>query len=564
MRAFPLPFCQSVPGEIVNQLPGFNGSRIMKIVSILITISAVISGSIVRAESKPNILFIHMEDMGVQIPAYGDHTVATPNLDALASEGLVFERCHVGAATCASSRGTLFSGLYPHQNGIMCFVQQHGFHYREGIPTFVRTLRRKGYKTGITYKDGVESAHYEVHPVPFDFKPKYTENHLTGLVGKKAPEIKSNPPLASHAVDNFRYFLENLEEGKPFYFQAQTPDTHHLWNRDWFIRDGEQGWPYPDVDLSRVTTTPGWGEALVPEGKLRVEVGHYYRAIQRTDWYVGRILSLLEEFGHKDNTLVVFSADHGPSHLLRGKTTAHECGLRVPFIVRWPGKIKNPGTRVDGLVSFVDIYPTFVSAAGLKPPRYLPGFSLLPVFGGAEPRRKHLFSAYVGHTTGYHLYWPTRTVTDGKWKLTYHLFGDGRRQRYKDAKPEGLAVLHKQLNEMPKNSQARQLRNECLFPHQYQLFNLEADPHETNNLYGKKKHAMVQGRLTETLENWRKNSVDPFLDPEYVDRFTANYETNHELWKSLGMHKMKDKLALDFREFIPKWDPEPYMGKKDI
>ncbi|MGI9497194.1 MAG: sulfatase-like hydrolase/transferase, partial [Mariniblastus sp.] len=91
----------------------------------------------VSATERPNILFIHMEDMGVQIPSYGDYTVATPNLDKLAAEGVVFERAHVSAASCASSRGTLFSGLYPHQNGIMGFVQQHGFYYRDGIPTFI-------------------------------------------------------------------------------------------------------------------------------------------------------------------------------------------------------------------------------------------------------------------------------------------------------------------------------------------------------------------------------------------------------------------------------------------
>ncbi len=492
---------------------------------IFLAIALAVTTMVARAETRPNILFIHMEDLGVQIPAYGDDTVATPHLDQLASEGLVFERCHVSAATCAASRGTLFTGLYPHQNGIMGFVQQHGFHYREGIPTFVRTLRKHGYKTGITYKDGVESAHYKEHPVPFDFHPKYTENHLTGLTGKKAPEIRSNPPLASHAADNFRFFLENLEEGVPFYFQAQTPDTHHAWDRDWFIREGEPDWPYPDVDVSRVMATPGWGEALVPEGALREAVADCYRAIQRTDWYVGRILSLLEEFGHEENTLVVFSADHGPSHLLRGKTTAHECGLRVPLIVRWPGQVKNPGTRADALVSFVDLYPTFVAAAGLRPPKYLPGYSLLPVLAGKEPRRKHLYSAYVAHTTGYHLYWPTRTVTDGRWKLTHHLSGDGERNRYQGTKLEGLFVLHRHLDAMPEDSEAGKRRQACQYPPRYELFDLDRDPNEANNLFGMEKHAEVQERLMTTLQNWRVSTSDPFLDPGFVERFRSTGRT---------------------------------------
>ena len=136
---------------------------------------------------------------------------------------------------------------------------------------------------------------------------------------------------------------------------------------------------------------PGWGDALKPQGALRDAVAEYYRAIQRVDWYVGRILALLDESGHAENTLVIFSADHGPSHLLRGKTTAYENGLRVPFIVRWPRHVKQPGSRSGALVSFVDLYPTFVDAAGLDIPKHLPGYSILPVLKGEASPRKHLY-----------------------------------------------------------------------------------------------------------------------------------------------------------------------------
>ena len=178
-----------------------------------------------------------------------------------------------------------------------------------------------------------------------------------------------------------------------FDFQAQTPDTHHLWDRPHFIRDGETGWPYPEVDRSLIKATPGWGDALVPTGPQLKTVAQYYRAIQRVDWYVGRILGLLEEHGHADNTLVIFSADHGPSHLLRGKSTPGEFGLQVPFIVRWPGRISQPGSRSKSLVSFVDLYPTFVDAAGLEIPEHLPGYSILPVLKGDESPFKGVLKA---------------------------------------------------------------------------------------------------------------------------------------------------------------------------
>ena len=532
----------------------------MKRIILLIFLSAHSIAAL--AANRPNILFIHMEDMGVQIPAYGDHTVATPNLDKLAAQGVVFERAHVAAATCAASRGALFSGLYPHQNGIMGFVQQHGFYYRDGVPTFIKDLKAAGYHTGLTYKDGVESSHYESTPVPFDFAPKYTENWLTGLTRKKAPKSKDNPPLVSHAVDNFKYFLANLKKGQPFYFQAQTPDTHHVWDRPHFIREGEPGWPYPEVDAARIKGTPGWGKALVPTGPLREKVATYYRAIQRVDWYVGRILALLEESGHADNTLVIFSADHGPSHLLRGKKTPGEFGLQVPFIVRWPGQIEKPGSRSKALVSFVDLYPTFVDAAGLKVPSYLPGHSILPVLKGQASSRKHLYSAFVAHTTGMHQYWPSRTVTDGRWKLIHHVLGDGRRPRYTD-KNKAVYSLNKQIDSMPAKALARQLRQRCETPPAFELYDLKSDPHEHHNLFGKTEHAEIERRLSKRLKQWRQQVSDPFLDANLVERFSKVYRKNYELWKSLGGDKMKDKDVLDFSEFIPAWDPAPYLGKKD-
>ncbi len=518
----------------------------------------------VQAEKQPNILFIQMEDLGVQIPAYGDRTVATPNLDKLASEGVIFERAHVTAATCAASRGSLFSGLYPHQNGIMGFVKQHGFHYRDGVPTFVMDLKAAGYSTGLTYKNGVESAHHRSNPVPFDFHPKYTENWLTGLKSKNAAKSQVKPPLTSYSVDNFQYFLEHLKDGQPFYFQAQTPDTHHPWKRPHFIREGDPDWPYPDVDLSRITATPGWGDTLQPSGELRKVIGEYYRAIQRVDWYVGRILALLDEYGHADNTLVIFSADHGPSHLLRGKTTPYENGLRVPFIVRWPGHVRTPGTRSNELVSFVDLYPTFVAAAGLEIPKHLPGYSILPIIEGKKAhRRQRLYSAYVAHTTGMHQYWPTRTVTDGRWKLIHHLFGDGKRRRYPDGN-QALSALNRQLKKIPAESLPRQIARRSEVPPAFELYDLDADPHELTNLSGDPKYAEIEKRLRTRLQHWRERTADPFLDSGFVETFTAAYARNVELWKSLGGSKMKDMDAIDFEEFILDWNPASFLGNKDL
>jgi N-sulfoglucosamine sulfohydrolase len=489
-----------------------------------------------------------MEDMGVQIPAYGDRTVATPQLDRLAAEGMVFERVHVVAATCAASRGALFSGLHPHQNGIMGFIDTHGFHFRDGLTTFVHALKGEGYACGLTYKTGVKP-----NP-PFDFKPSYKQNRLTG---------RDSDHLVNNSIDNFRFFLQNLEEGRPFYFQAQTPDTHSTWQRPEFIKSGSEGWPYPDVDLSKVRP-PAWlGDDFRMSDAFRQEVGTYYRAIQRVDWYVGQILALLEEFDHADNTLVIFSADHGPSHLLRGKTTPYEAGLRVPFIVRWPGVVANPGSRSSALVSFVDLAPTFLEVAGTAPPPYLPGHSLIPLLRGEPPVRKYLYSSYVAHTTNQGSYWPTRTITDGRYKLIHNLNGNGTRRRIPEGYNNASYRLVKTLLEMPADSVARTVADRTTAPPEFELYDLEEDPGEIHNLIGRSQIAGIERALREQLGRWRENVIaDPFCDPRYLAGFNADYaerlaEYEEKRQQMPGKQIKSSQWKVNWEHRIPPWKPAP-------
>ena len=143
----------------------------------------------------------------------------------------------------------------------------------QGLTTFIHALKGKGYECGLTYKTGVKP-----NP-PFDFKPSYKQNRLTG---------EDSDHLVNNSVDNFRFFLQHLKEGTPFYFQAQTPDTHSTWHRPEFIKPGSEGWPYPDVDLAKVQPFDWLGDDFPMSEKFRREVGTYYRAIQRVDWFVGR------------------------------------------------------------------------------------------------------------------------------------------------------------------------------------------------------------------------------------------------------------------------------------
>lgn len=519
------------------------------------------------AGERPNILFIQMEDMGCQIGTYGDPSAHTPNLDKLARQGVAFNKVNVTAPTCAASRGSAFTGLYPHQNGIMGFVKEHGFHLREGLRTYVTMLKEAGYYTGITYKNGLDSN--EV--MPWDLNGNWRKNFLH-------PEDNQNE--VKNSIDNFKYFLETRPKDRPFYFQSQNSNTHTPWvgkkvDDHFSIRGMPGAEIYSPVDPKSIKPLPHFGEGFVMTPKVRDWMSGYYEAIQRVDYFVGRILALLEEYGEEDNTIVIFTADHGPSDLTRGKTTPYEFGLRVPFIVRWPGAGQE-NIHSEALVSFVDLTPTFLDLAGIEKPGYLAGHSILPAFAGAAPKgtRKYLYSAYIAHTTG--IYWPTRTINDGRFKLIHHLLGDGNtpvstyHQERNFHESNGYkGPVATAIRKLEPKSPARVALERGATPPEFELYDLEKDPGEIHNLFDVPEYAEIQSRLRTELVRWRKDSVlDPFLDPGFLKAFTADYAAKVQFYAEnkeaetlkAGFSRLNKwgGWRLDFERWIPSWDPEGY------
>ena len=466
---------------------------------------------------RPNILLITTDDQGLQAGCYGDPLARTPSLDRLASEGTRFARAYVTQGSCSPSRSSILTGLYPHQNGH--FGLTNNFRIYDGIETLPAILKSAGYRTGIIGKLHVnpESA------FPFDFW-----------------EIRS--PVQTRYVRNVNASAQKFMEASgeaPFFLMVNFFDPHRPYDDESNQCDGLPETPYTADDV-RPFDFMG---VNVPE--LRMEIAAYYNCVSRADTGIGMLLDSLEEQGLSDNTLVIFISDNGPD-FTRGKTTCYEAGVHVPFIVRYPA-INRFGQVRNELVSAVDIVPTILDVTGINGPDGLPGRSFLPLLRGEQPLwRKHIFAEHTAH--GVIQYFPRRVALAEQYKLIYNLLSDrsvksggvgGVIQTFGE---DGPLTDDKGLYKIRYNASApafygdpahyfgapgdtiRQAYVTLLNPPKFELYDLEKDPHERINLADNPEYSEILKQMQADLEEWRKDTDDPFLGSAYLDEFTRKID----------------------------------------
>ena len=351
--------------------------------------------------ARPNILVITSDDLGQHLGSYGDDTVPTPSLDAIAARGTLFSRAYVTAPTCSSSRASFLTGLFPHQNGQLGLAHS-GFTMIEDWPTIPGLLLQQlNYYPALGGKLHVSPASAFAF---FETNEHDREDHWSmdiKIVGQKAR----------------RYFEQAGD--RPFYIQFDLRDPHRPFVAS---RAGLPAKPLAEHQVEPFS----WSDA--GRKALRADTAAYYNSVARLDAIVGRIMKELREAGDLENTVVVFWSDNGPP-FARAKTTLYEQGTRVPLIMAGPG-IK-PGQVRDELVSMVDIMPTILrlTAAELPAVRHpYPGMDLGPLLRGEQvPWREYVFTENTFHTPT--RWTPARAVTDGKWKLIDNLAAAEAEQR---------------------------------------------------------------------------------------------------------------------------------------
>lgn len=460
---------------------------------------ALLASAFCALAAPPNVLLIVSEDNGPELGCYGDPYARTPNLDRLAAEGVRFNRAFVAQAGCSQSRASFLSGLYPHQHG-QIGLATWGFRlYREDTPNIPRSLKAAGYRTGLIGKLHInpESA------FPFDF------HEITGANFQR----KQLGDYTKHAAS----FIKASDT--PFFLSVNFPDAHDPWLRQ------VDGLPKSPQTGAQVQAMPYLG---IDPPAMRETVADYYNSLARLDTCVGELLAALEKSGKASNTMVIYLGDHG-ADFLRSKRTSYEGGLRIPLLIRWPGKA-NPQVREE-LVSTIDLMPTVLAACGAAPVADLPGLPLQPLLAN-EPVawRTHLFAEYHTHAAASN-YHPQRSVRTERFKLIENLLPDTLNPDYADTirkletavkkhgETDGKDCIPKAIAAAPPEVRVAYAVMEK--PPRYELYDLEADPHEFRNLAAVPEHAATLGELTQALTRWRQSTRDPLLEAQNLARLTA-------------------------------------------
>lgn len=456
---------------------------------------------------QPNILLIVSEDHSQHLSCYGETVITTPNLDKIAREGILFRNAYVTQSVCSPSRSSILTGLYPHQSGHLGLAT-HGHRMIGEMDNIYALLKHAGYRTGMIGKLHVNPA----ESFPIDFWPIRSGNFAK--------------------QDLYRYweYADSFmnASSKPFFLMVNFPDSH------WPLQDQVDGRPTNPLSPDQVVSFPYIG---YDNERIRSITANYYNCMLRLDECVGELMKKLDNSEYKDNTLVFFLSDHG-DQMARGKYNVHEAGVKVPFLMRWPGKI-SPGIESEALISSIDIVPTILDAVNLKVPENCTGKSLIPLFSKPDMNfRDHLFVEQ--NSDNLTNYFPRRAVRDSRYKLIYSLLEDRENAQAnmyimhtEHKKPEwyGCPTLE-EIKTSPYS--IRRIYYMWLHPSKIQLFDLEKDPWEFNDISGYPDNFTIISDLLNALSEWQDKTNDPLRFPEQLQSFTNEHDTitssNNRKW----------------------------------
>lgn len=434
----------------------------------------------VNENEKPNIIFYLADDQDVyDYGCYGNEKVNTTAVDRLAKEGMLFTNAFTAQAICAPSRSQVFTGNYPVKNG--CFANHTAT--RPHIESVTSRMKKLGYQVVLAGKSHVKPASVyqwdkEWEPVP-----------------------KKDVPRDYIPLDSIESYLKTAK--KPFcmfitskyphgkYFDVKNPDVNNL-----------KFYPFNEDNKNN-------------EAYIKSRSG-YYRSIEEDNTQIEKVLAFVDTYLN-ENTLFIYSADHGVS----GKFTVKDIGLKVPFVVRWPKVIK-AGTTSNELIHYTDVLPTFMDIAGGKVSENIDGKSFLSILKGNDVAvNKYVYGVRTNQNILNSEIFPSRMIRDKRYKYIRNF--------------NSLEVVEQNLTGKPNvdyfiKRGANKFKNEPF----EELYDLENDPFEQNNLANNPEFKLMKKQLVTDMFTWMKAQGDildetignmPIITPKGKKGFKLDQDT---------------------------------------
>lgn len=469
-----------------------------------------------------NVVLFVTDDHSPDTGAYGNSVIKTPNLDALAKDGTLFTHAFCTTASCSASRSVILTGLHNHANGH--YGHQHHYHKFGSYSNVVSLpvyLQHAGYRTARCGK--------------FHVAPESVYRFE-----KVIPGAERNPV---QMANNCREFI-GADSDKPFFLYFCTADPHRGGGK--VTEDAQApdrfGNPAPGRNYPGVTEVHFSPSDVIVPGFLpdtpacRAELAQYYQSVSRVDQGVGQLIKILKQAGRWDDTLFLFISDHGIA-MPGAKTTLYDGGMRSPCLVRNPYNAKR-GVKCSAMVSWVDLVPTILDFAGAydattqtvkaalqsklgspapnaedqqtrdTKPGDLHGRSFLGLLEHEQPTGwDEVYGSHTFHEI--QMYYPMRVIRTRQYKLIWNI---AHPLPFPFASDLWAAATWQAQYKLGVDAPygAKTVRSYVHRP-QFELFDLQADPHEGQNLAADPKYAEVRDELLAKLKAFEKRTHDPWI-----------------------------------------------------
>jgi N-sulfoglucosamine sulfohydrolase len=445
---------------------------------LLLTAASCGNHNMVTAE-KPNfIIFIADDAAWNDFGPYGNNNIKTPNIKRLAEEGLVFNNAFLTTSSCSPSRCSILTGRYPHSTG----APELHMPLPSDQLLFAGELQKAGYFTAVAGK-------YHLGPARSEFDTIYG----------------GNPSGCEYWMEA----LQNRPKDKPFFLWLAALDPH----RNYFPNT------IPEPHRPEEVIVPPY---LPDNDSTRKDLALYYDEISRLDDYIGQVMAELKNQGVDENTLVIFMSDNG-SPFPRAKTRLYDSGIKTPFIVRWPVKLKKGTT--DAMISSVDIAPTLCELAEAGLSDTYQGVSFVPALNDPSAEvREYIAAEHNWHDYQAH----ERAVRNNRYLYIRNSFPQLNASPPADAV---RSITYQEMIRLYKEGKLNEFQLDCFIEPRdpEELYDVVEDPFQFTNLAQDPEYGSALSEMRNLLDKWIEETNDSIPEkptPDKFDRWTGRQLNN--------------------------------------